>query len=114
MKLYGIKNCDTVKKARRWLDTNGVTYTFHDVRADGLDEATLRGWLDTVTWETLLNKRGTTWRQLDDPRKDHLTAVQAIELMLTHPTLIKRPVIETETQCTVGFNEQTYTETFLN
>ena len=72
MILYGIKNCDTVKKARRWLDANDVAFDFHDVRADGLDQATIKSWLQNLSWEVLLNKRGTTWRKLEDPRKEQL------------------------------------------
>ncbi|MCX4188059.1 Spx/MgsR family RNA polymerase-binding regulatory protein, partial [Methylophaga sp. OBS4] len=82
MILFGIKNCDTVKKARRWLDENNVAYQFHDFRKEGLDQATIEGWLTSVSWETLLNKRGTTWRQLEDSRKEHLDQQTAIALML--------------------------------
>src|SRR5690554_1940160 len=105
MKLFGIKNCDTVRKARRWLDGQQITYEFHDFRADGLDEATIQRWLQSVSWEQLLNKRGTTWRQLNDPRKDTLDQNAAIALMLAHPTLIKRPVIEDGHGVSVGFSE---------
>lgn len=108
MIVYGIKNCDTVKKARRWLDARGVAYQFHDVRSDGLDRQTIQSWLQTVDWKTLLNKRGTTWRQLDDPRKAALDENIAIELMLANPTLIKRPVVTDCSGCMVGFNEQEY------
>ena len=112
MILYGIKNCDTVKKARRWLDANGVNFQFHDFRVDGLDQATVESWLETVSWETLLNKRGTTWRKLDDPRKEQLDQTIAIELMLANPTLIKRPVITNNSDCMVGFKEAEYTAYF--
>lgn len=108
MIVYGIKNCDTVKKARRWLDARGVTYRFHDVRLDGLDRQTIQSWLQSVDWETLLNKRGTTWRKLEDSRKGFVDSTTAIDLMLEHPTLIKRPVITDNNGCTVGFNEQEY------
>ncbi|RKZ80028.1 MAG: ArsC family reductase [Gammaproteobacteria bacterium] len=112
MILYGIKNCDTVRKARRWLDANGVDFQFHDFRADGLDEATINAWLTTVSWEILLNKRGTTWRKLDDPRKDQLDQATVIELMLENPTLIKRPVLSDDTDCMVGFKETDYSTRF--
>lgn len=112
MILYGIKNCDTVKKARRWLEANDVTFSFHDFRVDGLEQATLESWLEYVPWETLLNKRGTTWRKLEDPRKDALTQDIAIELMLANPTLIKRPVVITENDCLVGFKEADYAAYF--
>ncbi len=110
MILYGIKNCDTVKKARRWLDDHSVDYQFHDFRQDGLEKSTVEGWLQSVEWETLLNKRGTTWRKLDDPRKDNLSQAVAVELMLANPTLIKRPVVETDKGCLVGFKEADFAE----
>lgn len=110
--LYGIKNCDTVRKARRWLEANGVDFQFHDFRADGLDEATINAWLTTVSWEVLLNKRGTTWRKLDDRRKEQLDQTTAIELMLENPTLIKRPVLSDNTDCIVGFKEVEYSAQF--
>lgn len=112
MILYGIKNCDTVKKARRWLEANDVAHTFHDFRTDGLEKATVDSWLKHVSWEVLLNKRGTTWRKLEDPRKEQLDEAIAVELMLANPTLIKRPVITTENACFVGFKEADYTAQF--
>jgi arsenate reductase len=108
MILYGIKNCDTVKKARRWLDSHDIDYTFHDVRSDGIDKATIESWLETVSWDSVLNKRGTTWRKLDDPRKETLNQSVAIELMLEHPTLIKRPVLTCNEDCMVGFKDDDY------
>ena len=108
MIVYGIKNCDTVKKARRWLDASGVAYQFHDFRMDGLDRQTIENWLQSVDWTDLLNKRGTTWRKLEDPRKDALDEINAIDLMLDNLTLIKRPVITDSSGCMVGFNEQEY------
>ena len=112
MILYGIKNCDTVKKARRWLEANDVAYTFHDVRTDGFDTETISSWLAHVSWETLLNKRGTTWRKLDDPRKEALDETIAVELMLANPTLIKRPVVMDGSHCLVGFKEADYATYF--
>ena len=108
MILYGIKNCDTVRKARRWLDANDLAYTFHDFRSAGLTQQTIEHWLTHQSWESLLNKRGTTWRQLDDPRKDALDQSTAVALMLENPTLIKRPVLETDNTVMVGFNEESY------
>lgn len=108
MIVFGIKNCDTVKKARRWLDDNGIDYQFHDFRKDGLDKSTIEGWLESVEWEVLLNKRGTTWRKLDDPRKENLNQDVAVELMLENPTLIKRPVLVNASDVIVGFNEDSY------
>ncbi|MBT3504902.1 MAG: ArsC family reductase [Piscirickettsiaceae bacterium] len=112
MILYGIKNCDTVKKARRWLEANDVAYTFHDFRADGLDQSRIETWLKKVSWEILLNKRGTTWRKLEDPRKEQLDEALAVELMLANPTLIKRPVMTRNDDCVVGFKEADYTAYF--
>lgn len=112
MILYGIKNCDTVRKARRWLDANDVVFQFHDFRADGLDQSTIESWLASVSWEVLLNKRGTTWRKLDDPRKDQLDQATAIALMLENPTLIKRPVLSVDSNCKVGFKEADYAAHF--
>jgi arsenate reductase len=112
MILYGIKNCDTVKKARRWLDANDVAFTFHDFRIDGLTQKTIENWLQKVSWETLLNKRGATWRKLEDPRKGQLDEAIAIELMLANPTLIKRPVVTVNNDCLVGFKEADYAAYF--
>ncbi|MCL4149254.1 UNVERIFIED_CONTAM: hypothetical protein GTU68_064806 [Idotea baltica] len=112
MVLFGIKNCDTVKKARRWLDANDVSFSFHDLRADGLEPATIEVWLQNVSWETLINKRGTTWRKLEDVRKEQLDEATAVELMLANPTLIKRPVITVNNDCLVGFKEADYAAYF--
>src|SRR5690554_1076708 len=112
MIVYGIKNCDSVKKARRWLDEHNIDYRFHDLRQDGLEPAMLANWLQSLDWETLLNKRGTTWRKLDDPRKNDLNQSTAIELMLANPTLIKRPVIETDDGCMVGFKESDFADRY--
>lgn len=114
MIVYGIKNCDTVKKARRWLEANKIDFQFHDFRQDGLDKATIESWLESVDWETLLNKRGTTWRKLDDPRKEQLDESVAVELMLENPTLIKRPVVSTKQGCSVGFKEADFADKFGN
>ena len=112
MILYGIKNCDTVRKARRWCETNDVAIQFHDFRTDGLDIATINNWLESVPWEVLLNKRGTTWRKLEDPRKEQLDQQTAVELMLANPTLIKRPVVTNNGDCMVGFKEADYAAYF--
>lgn len=106
--LYGIKNCDTIKKARKWLETNNVDYIFHDYRGDGLD----RDWLDevehTLGWENLLNKRGTTFRQLPEDVKAQLNRNTAIELMLENPAIIKRPLLKSNQGLTLGFNVKEY------
>ncbi len=106
--LYGIKNCDTIKKARKWLEAHGVDYRFHDFRADGLDEKRLRGWVKQLGWETLLNRRGTTWRKLPEADREGIDAARAIELMLEQPALIKRPVLEHGKDVCVGFKEEEY------
>lgn len=110
--LYGIKNCDTVKKARHWCKANDVDFKFHDFRVNGLDEATINEWLQSVSWDALLNKRSTAWKQLDDPRKEQLNQTIAIELMLATPTLIKRPLLCDNSGCMVGFKVADYTIKF--
>jgi arsenate reductase len=89
--IYGIKNCDTMKKAMKWLDAQGIDYTFHDFRKDGLEAKQLDGWLKTLGWETLLNRRGMTWRKLSDEVKDNIDEKSARQLMLDNPAIIKRP-----------------------
>ncbi|PSF11997.1 ArsC family reductase [Marinobacter shengliensis] len=104
MKLYGIKNCDTVKKARKWLDDNGIVYEFHDFKKDGLTSEKLSQWEQAIGWETLINKRGTTWRKLPDELRDTINAQNAHQIMLENTSIIKRPVVERGDEVTVGFN----------
>lgn len=92
--LYGIKNCDTVKKARAWLDERGVAYTFHDYKAQGVDEGRLRAWVAELGWEKVLNRSGTTFRKLPDEDKKDLDAGKAVRLMLAQPSMIKRPILD--------------------
>ena len=106
--LYGIKNCDTIKKARKWLDTNAVDYRFHDFRVDGVDKDQLIGWLKTLGWQTVVNKRSTTWKQLDTSIRDNMNEATAVAAILENPTLIKRPVLETGQDCLIGFKQQEY------
>ena len=110
--LYGIKNCDTVRKACKWLDANGVEYHFHDVRKDGLTATRIKQWTKSVDWELLLNRRGLTWRQLSDDEKADLNKNKAVRLMSDKPTLIKRPVLEISAESgdavLVGFKEEIY------
>lgn len=101
--LYGISNCDTVKKARRWLDGEGVAHVFHDVRKDGLDPARLQQWIDAIGWEKLLNRSGTTFRKLPDSAKQGIDAAAAAALMLEQPAMIRRPVVEADDGISVGF-----------
>ncbi len=108
IRLYGIKNCDTMKKARGWLDGHGVAYAFHDYKAAGIERARLAGWAKQVGWETLLNRAGTTFRKLDEADKQGLTESKAIALMLAQPSLIKRPVLERDGQLLVGFKPELY------
>lgn len=110
--LYGIKNCDTVKKARKWLDDNNITHRFHDVRADGLNQGMLGHWIDASGWETVLNKRGTTWRKLDPTIQENVSADNVSELLLEHPAMIKRPVLDVSGEITIGFKADSYAEIF--
>ena len=106
--LYGIPNCDTVKKARVWLDERGVQYAFHDYKKSGIDEARLTAWVGELGWETVLNRAGTTFRALPNAEKEDLDAEEAIRLMLAQPSMIKRPVVETGGALLVGFDADAY------
>lgn len=101
--LYGISNCDTVKKARNWLADRGVAYEFHDYKKSGIDRAHLEAWADALGWETLLNRAGTTFRKLPEADKADIDRAKAIDLMLAHPSTIKRPVVEHAGGYLVGF-----------
>ncbi len=111
-KLFGIKNCDTVKKARQWLDTHSLAYEFHDVRADGLTENQVQRWLAKVDWQVLVNKRSTTWKQLSDEVKNNLSKTNVTQVLLDNPTLIKRPVLEYEQAVFIGFKAADYDSIF--
>jgi arsenate reductase len=106
--LYGIANCDTVKKARAWLEAQGVAYTFHDYKKAGIDAATLRGWSARLGWEALLNRAGTTFRKLPEAARADLDEDKAIALMLAQPSMIKRPVIVQGDTLLAGFKPDTY------
>ena len=106
--LYGIKNCDTVKKARQWLDQNGIAYQFHDFRTDGLTPAQLHDFAARLDWNTLLNRSSTSWRQLSAEQQNDLTLEKAILLMLNNPTLIKRPILDTGDKLIIGFKADHY------
>ncbi len=110
--LVGIKNCDSVKKARKWLDSHGVAYTFHDLREQGVEKTELAQWLDAVGWETLLNRRSTSWKQLSDSDRSDVDRGKALVLMLTNPTLIKRPVLIAGKAIRAGFSEAEYRSIF--
>jgi arsenate reductase len=106
--IYGIKNCDTMKKARAWLDSHGVAYDFHDYKTAGIAKDKLKLWSDEVGWETLLNRAGTTFRQLPDADKEGLNEKKALALMLTQPSMIKRPVLDIGNKRLVGFKPDVY------
>jgi len=113
MKLYGISNCDTVKKARAWLSLHGKQVDFHDFKQHGISAALLTSWLSRVEWEALLNRKGTTWRKLSDATKASINnADAAIQLMLEQPSVIKRPVLEFNNTVYVGFDETVYHSLF--
>jgi arsenate reductase len=111
--IHGIKSCDTMKKARDWLDEHGVAYDFHDYKTAGVDRGTLEAWTRQVGWETLLNRSGTTFRKLPDADRQGLTQARAIDLMLAQPSMIKRPVLHFNGQLVVGFKPEVY-ETLLS
>ena len=106
--IYGIKACDTMQKARAWLEGHGVAYAFHDYKTQGIDRDRLEGWSRQVGWEVLLNRSGTTFRKLADADKADLTEAKAVALMLAQPSMIKRPVLETGGGLLVGFKPETY------
>ena len=106
--LYGISNCDTMKKARKWLDDHEIAYAFHDYRKDGLEPAQLENWCKELGVDALLNRRGTTWRKLPESVKENLTEKAAIKLMLEHPAMIKRPLLDTGSKRTLGFSAEQY------
>ncbi len=108
--LYGLTNCDSVKKARRWLEQHHINYRYHDLRAEGLDAERLKVWIETLGWQTLLNTRSTTWRQLPATDKQDLDAARAFDIMLAHPTIIKRPILENGTLVAVGFSVAAFNE----
>jgi arsenate reductase (glutaredoxin) len=106
--LYGIKNCDTVKKARLWLDSNGIAYQFHDYRVDGLTTEQLHHFATNLGWEIMLNRSSTSWRQLSAEQQADLTEEKALQLMLEIPTLIKRPILDTGSELLIGFKPDIY------
>ena len=108
--IYGIKNCDTMKKARAWLDGRGVAYAFHDYKAAGIDADRLGEWAGKVGWEVLLNRAGTTFRKLSEAERTALDEARALALMQAHPSLIKRPVLDIDGTLLVGFKPEAYAE----
>ncbi|KKC27873.1 ArsC family reductase [Sphingomonas sp. SRS2] len=106
--MYGIKNCDTIKKARTWLEDRSLGYDFHDYKAVGIDRARLQGWVDRLGWEVLLNRAGTTFRKLPDADRADIDAAKAIALMEAQPSMIKRPVLDVNGELLVGFKPDAY------
>ena len=106
--IYGIRNCDTMKKARAWLDAHGVAYAFRDYKTDGVDPAQLRSWAGSVGWETLLNRAGTPFRKLPEAERQDLDESRALKLMSAQPSMIKRPVLDIGGRILVGFSPEAY------
>lgn len=106
--MYGIRNCDTIKKARKWLEAHKLDYRFHDYRKEGVSEELIKGWSKELGFEVLLNKRGTTWRKLPENIKDGINEASAIQVMLDNPSIIKRPLLDTGSKKLVGFVEEEY------
>lgn len=110
--LYGIKNCDTVRKARKWLDTHNIDYQFHDFREDGLDSDAVAAWIDELGWQNLLNRRSQSWKTLDEGARTSMDDEAAHKAVLAHPTLIKRPLLDTGEQRYTGFSAANYAKIF--
>ncbi|MDF1654534.1 MAG: ArsC family reductase [Coxiellaceae bacterium] len=106
IQIYGIKNCDTVKKALKWLTANSMEYSFHDFKKEGVTKAQLQAWCQHVDWQLLLNRRGTTWRKLSAEQQADLNQAKAITLMVEHTSLIKRPVWQYKDTVMLGFSEE--------
>ncbi len=110
--MFGIPNCDTIKKARTWLEAHGVAFEFHDYKKAGVDPGALRTWVDELGWEVLLNRAGTTFRALSDADKQGIDGAKAVALMLANPSMIKRPVLDLGDRRIVGFKPEVYAEAF--
>jgi arsenate reductase (glutaredoxin) len=110
--VYGIKNCDTIKKACKWLADNGVEYRFHDLRKDGIDLESIANWVEQVGWEAVLNRRGTTWRKLDTRIQENTNRDNVGALLLEQPAMIKRPVLDIDGTITIGFKADIYQSIF--
>ncbi|AEF55666.1 ArsC family reductase [Marinomonas posidonica] len=113
LNIYGIKNCDTMKKAFRWLDEHQVEYQFHDYKKEGVNAELAAAWVAKLGWEAVINKRGTTWRKLTDDVKDNMSESNAVTLMLEQPSLIKRPLIVKNEEVYLGFNAEHYAQTLI-
>lgn len=113
IKIFGIKNCDTMKKAFRWLDDNNLEYSFHDYKKEGLDEATAKAWVDELGWDNIINKRGTTWRKLDEETKATMDNNNAVHIMIAQPSIIKRPLLTVKESVYLGFDAESYAQKLL-
>lgn len=111
--LYGIKNCDSVKKARRWLEAEQIEYQFHDIRSDGLNRDLIQEWIQAVGIDAVVNKRSTTWKQLDTEQQAQALSAQAEAILLEYPTLIKRPILKYQNHIELGFKPELYQQLFL-
>lgn len=110
--LHGIPNCDTIRKTRKWLSEHDLEYTFHDYRKDGVPKTALKNWCSELGWETVLNRRGTTWRKLDEKTKSSINQAQALKLMFKYPAMIKRPILVDGDTLILGFKAENYAEHF--
>ncbi|QFU74931.1 ArsC family reductase [Halioglobus maricola] len=110
--LYGIKNCDSVKKARKWLDAKGVDYRFHDFRVDGVSASDVANWLDALGWETVVNRRSTTWKGLSPEQRENMDRDSALAAILEEPTLVKRPLLDAGGEYHCGFKDASYQQIF--
>ncbi|MGO1297888.1 MAG: ArsC family reductase [Vibrio sp.] len=110
--MYGIPNCDTIKKARKWLEQAGIDYQFHDYRKHGVEKALIETFFAQLDWQQVVNKRGTTYRQLTQEQKDALTEATALPLLIEHPAMIKRPILSVDGQLHLGFKAEQYTALF--
>lgn len=108
IKVFGIKNCDTMKKTFRWFEAHGIDYQFIDYKKEAPTEALAKSFLANHHWETIINKRGTTWRKLDDVRKQSMDAIQAVSLMVEQPSIIKRPIVQQDNTLIVGYDEAAF------
>lgn len=111
--VHGIRNCDTMKKARAWLDAHNIVYDFHDYKVEGVSRASLEVWCNVLGWDTVLNRAGTTFRSLPEDRKSGLTQARAIDLMLANPSMIKRPILVCGARVFAGFRPEVYEKEFL-
>ena len=114
VELYGIKACDTMKKARAWLQAQDIDYAFHDYKVEGVERARLQAWVERLGWESVLNRSGTTFRKLDDADRRDLDAAKAVELMLAQPSMIKRPIAEAGETLLAGFRPDAYAQAFAS